>query len=294
MSPVVAAPQSGTRLRASQIARILCWGVVGLLLAVQAEAAPMITLGGGVANPPPSLMSTGLAPPQTAIADKATLFPIANFSNILQKTLDAQGFTAANHWTLNTNTLTLAANATFDITTYELSLNGGGTAFGETFDVTLAPNLAAPGGVPAGATVTEHWLQLLNEDQQYGGFGYAIAGEPGFWQMDNGDHAAAGPASGPGNGPYYDSFAAPGAFSVPPTFHDFPHYYAGVGTYLHFTVVPVYDVYIPPIGPAAASETIYTADFGISWGFYIVPEPSTIILLVVGMVGIFVYGRRRK
>src|SRR5689334_941392 len=77
------------------------------LFIAPAQAAPTITLAGGVQNPPPNVSSTGLNPQQTAIADTATLIPVANFSANLQATLNAQGFTAANNWTLNTNTVTL-------------------------------------------------------------------------------------------------------------------------------------------------------------------------------------------
>jgi hypothetical protein len=162
----------------SNFLSVLCLSLLGLFLVAPARAAVTITLANGVANPPPPLNSTGLVPQQTAIADTATLVPVANFSAVLQSTLTAQGFTAANNWTLVNNAVTLNNNATFNITAYSLFLNGAGTAFGETMDFTLNPNLAAP-AVPGGSTATLHWLQLLNENQAYGGFGFAIAGQQG-------------------------------------------------------------------------------------------------------------------
>ena len=282
-----------TPQRAARLAKFLCLSCVCLLLVVPAQAAPTITLANGVVNPPAPLWSTGLNPQQKAVADKATLVPVAQFSAILQSTLTAQGFSAANNWSLDTGTLTLDDNATFNITTYSLSLNGDGTKFGQTMDFTLDPNLTEPMDLPMGAVVTEHWLQVLNEDQKYGGFGYAIMGQEGFWQLDNGD-VAGGAAAGAATGPYYDSNANPGDFSVPPTFHDFPRYYSGVGSYLHFTAIPVWDVFIPAMGMTPATETIYTANYGLAWGFAIVPEPSSFILLIVGIVGVLVYKRRSK
>ncbi len=124
--------------------RIMVLSSLGLLPIAPARAEVMITLGGGVVNPPAPLTTTGLAIPQTAIAYKASLISSANFSGVLQSLLNAQSFTAANNWTLNTTAVSLDPNATFNITNYSLSLNGAGTAFGETMAFTLNPNLAAP------------------------------------------------------------------------------------------------------------------------------------------------------
>jgi hypothetical protein len=268
--------------------------LVSAVLAPTAFSAPTITTKAGVANPPPNVQSTGLNPQQTAIADKAVLVPVADFSAILQSTLIAQGFTAANNWTLVNNVATLDDNATFNITAYNISLNPGGTAFGETMDFTLNPNLAQPGNLPAGSTATLHWLQILNDDQRYGNFGYAIAGQQGFWQLDNGD-VVGGAAAGAGTGPYYDSNAPGGGFSTPPGFHDFPRYYAGVGSYLHFLAIPTWDVFIPAGGGNPATESIMVGNYGIAWGFKIVPEPSSITLIAFGVVAIVgVAWKRRK
>jgi hypothetical protein len=47
-------------------------------------------------------------------------------------------------------------------------------------------------------------------------------------------------------------------------------------------------------GQNPATESINVADFGVAWGFAIVPEPSSFIMLAVGMMGVVVYVWRRK
>src|SRR5262245_57603705 len=89
-----------TRYGAAVAASILSLSFVGLLTIEPARAAVTIVLGGGVQNPPPSVTS---GVPEKAIADTATLVPVANFSGILQSVLTAQGFTNANHWSLVTD-----------------------------------------------------------------------------------------------------------------------------------------------------------------------------------------------
>ena len=59
----------------------------------------------------------------------------------------------------------------------------------------------------------------------------------------NGTNNGSGTLNG-NNGPYYDSNATPPLppqlpLSTPPGFFDSPHYYAGVGTYLHFDAIAV-------------------------------------------------------
>lgn len=283
------------RRRITHLARFLCLSLMGLALIVPAWAGPIIT---GVKNPPPNLKSTGLSPAQLAVADKATLVPVATFSPLLQATLDKQGFTAANNWTLVNNQLTLANNATFNITTYSLSLNAAGTAFGETIDFTLNPNLAGPVG-PFNPPPTEHWLQYVNTNAKINNFGFPIAGQQGFWQVDNGQ-VAGGPANGPATGPYYDS-NGDGGFSTPPTFFDFPNGfnssppgYAGVGTYLHFDAIPTWDIFTPAAGGKPASEIIDVGNYGLQWGFSIVPAPEPSSLLLLGSGFLAMAGVLRK
>jgi|SRR5580704_3549474 hypothetical protein len=273
--------------------------IVGLTLPAPARAAA-ITLGAGVSNPPPSVTSTGLVPAQIAIADTATLVQETNFASILQLTLNAQGFTAANNWSLGP-VLALANNATFDITQYNLCFNtctGGGqtfvgSGFGEDMDFTLNPNLAGP-AVPAGSTVTEHWLQVVQTNAQVNGYGFPIVPLQGYWQADNGQKDGK-KAAGAGTGPYYDSNAPGGGFSTPPGFHDLPHFYSGAGTYLHFDVFPTWDIFTPAAGNTPATETIDVGSVGLAWGFQIqaVPEPSTGMFMVAGLALIGLSGRVR-
>ena len=90
-----------------------------------------------------------------------------------------------------------------------------------------------------------------------------------------------GAAAGAGTGPYYDSNAG-GGFSVPPTFHDAPQFYSDVGTYLHFDAIPTWDIFTPAAGGNPATESIDVGNFGLAWGFQIVPEPSSIVLVLIG------------
>src|SRR5215472_5408792 len=286
---------------AAMARRGACLALLFLAVATPAQAIPTIVPANGVTNPPSSLSTTALPSPQTAIPDTATLIPTTSLLGTLQA-LDAQGFSNANNWSLIANAVTLANNATFTLVQYNLFLNPGGnnqdgglpigtpagSAFGETIRLALDPNLAGPANVPAGSTASIHWLQLLNEDKPYNGFGFPIAGLPGFWQLDNGD-VSGGAAAGPATGPYYDSFAPLGAFPVPPLFVDSPRFYSGVGSYLHFTVIPIWDVFTPAAGGRPATESIDIADFGLAWGFFVVPEPSSLLLLAVGLLGLVVY-----
>ncbi len=255
-----------------------------------------ITLANGVANPPANLTS---GVPETAVADTATLVASNAFSAILLATLDAQGYTAANDWVFSfaspplpnglTNPVALPGNAHFHITDYSLFVNGGNTAFGETFDFTLQNPPADP--VLEGATITRHWINILNMDKRYGDFGYAIAGQQGFWQVDNGDvegtNGGTNRGAVNGAGPYYDSNSA-GGFSTPYTFHDAPQFYSGIGSYLHFITIPAWDV------SSGGKNYIVVGDTGIKWGFTIVPEPSTITLSALSVLVVAWSGFRSK
>lgn len=279
-------------LKSSPRLRSACALALAAALSTPAQAAVSIALGNGVSNPSPTIASTGLNPQEFAVADTITLVPVANFSGILQSVLNAQGFTAANNWSLVTNNAPLDANATFTVSDYHLFLNGTGTAFGQNIDFTLNPNLASP-AVPGGSTATLHWLQYVNTNAKVNNYGFAINGQQGFWQLDNGQ-VNGGAAAGAATGPYYDSNANPGDFSTPPTFHDAPQFYAGEGTYLHFTAIPVWDIYTPAAGEDPATESINVGNYGISWGFAVIPEPSSsfafIFVLSLGMRAL----RRRR
>jgi hypothetical protein len=316
MSAVLAVARRGSsnRRRSSGfkllIAGFLCWCLLGLVLAVPAQAVPTITLANGVTNPPPNLQSTGLIPQQTAIADTATLIPLATFGPALQSLLTMQSFTAANNWSIDTNTVTLDNNATFNITQHELTLNGPGTAFGQNFEFTINPNLAAPPNTPVGSTVTQHWLQIFNmsmaDANGYAGTQLAAPFDTGYWYIDNGFVAGAtvdatnnGAGTNNGNnGPYYDSnnnaVNSGTTFSVPPTFFDGPGFFSGVGFYIHFNAIPVWDVYVPAANGNPATDAIYVGNYGMGWGFSIVPEPGAFVLMVFSAVSILIVAVRRR
>lgn len=82
--------RSGTRYFMAGIKRILCLSVLGLTV-LAPRAGVMITLANGVKNPAPTMPSMDLEPTQYAVADTATLVPVADISGVLQATLNGKG-----------------------------------------------------------------------------------------------------------------------------------------------------------------------------------------------------------
>ena len=97
--------------------------------------------------------------------------------------------------------------------------------------------------------------------------------------------------------------ARPSPYREGPTLNDIiadltkpldPRFYSGVGSYLHFTVIPIWDVFTPATGSKPATENIDVADFGLAWGFFVVPEPSSLLLLAAEFLGLVVYAAGRR
>ena len=267
---------------------LVVYAVLGTLFALPTEAA----LTSDVTNPPPPISDTIGGVPQTAVAYTAT--DILASAVPLQQILNAQKFTNANNWTLNTTKVD-AGEVVYNLTQYTL-LDNPGVGFGEKVGFSM---VTQPLGIPtpgAGDTITMHWLQVVNTNAQVNGYGFTLNGQPGVWQADNGQTDGSkvdGTHNGSGNnngnfGPYYDSgfdskFDPDKDFSVPPNFYDFPHWYSGIGTSLLFDAFPTWDVY----NATAGTDTMYVASEGVQWGFQIVPEPASIIvwscLIVMGL-----------
>ena len=259
--------------------------MIPLLCSVSARA-DLLTFANGVsANPPSVPLNNGT----TIIPDTLQLSTSAVWGVILSQTLDAQGFTAANGWNYSLMNITpLANDANYNVTTYKASTpNGVQSSETVQWDWKVGSTVD-----PTGGKGTLHWLQLINEDQPYpsvlGGnkpFGFQIAGQPGYWQVDNDDMSWA-----KGVGPYYDSNSpAPTPF---PNFYDMPTQTVPAGGYLHFWTIPVWDL------AAGGMDTMYAGDPGISWGFTVVtPEPSTFTMIMVAAApGLVItwYRRRRN
>jgi hypothetical protein len=290
--------------RLPNLLRLLAVQVVLVtFFALPTQAA--LTVANGVSNPPSPISDTIAGVPQTAIAYTAKSILASDVP--LQKVLDAQGFTNANKWTLNTNTVQIA-EAVYNLTQYTLA-NSPGVGFGEKVGFSLIGDLLGIPAPGANETVTLHWLQTVNTNAQVNGYGFSGGGLPaGVWQADNGQKNGAqvdGTNNGSGTnnghkGPYYDSnYTSDGNpahdFSVPPGFFDFPHWYAGVGTYLIFSAFPTWDVY----NSVTQTDTMYVASEGVQWGFYIVggtvPEPAAFgIWFGLIVIGLFFSYRRRQ
>lgn len=256
------------------------YGLTALLCIVclaPARAATLTFTAPATATPNPLTAGDG----RTAVADTAMLSASAVWNNALILTLAAQGFTVANSWTYNGTPLALADNANYNVTTYTLGLNAG-VQFHEpvAFNLGLGATVAPVGG-------TIHWLNLLNEDQRYpttenpAGFGFAIPGFAGFWELDNGDLSA---TMANGVFPFYDSNMGPNI--LPPNFRDDPSVAQAPGSYLHFFTMPAWDVV------QAGQHVLTIGGTGVSWGYVVVPEPTTFALLVIGLLGLM--SRRRS
>ena len=274
-----------------------------LLFSVPARAQTLGFTAPNVATPPSVTLANG----NIGVADPLQLSGQGIWSVILSQVLDAQGYTSANGWNYSLiNITSLANNAAYNVVNgagnfgngnpivgYKLQ-SSGGNKLDESMHVTLnLGTTTAP--APMGATVTQHWIQILNEDRQYplggGGYGFTIAGQSGFWQIDNNDKTF---TVGSGFSPFYDvAFSGWSASEIgddPTVLKD-----GAAGAYLHFTMLPVWDAQTTVMGKT--TDTLYVGNQGFSWGFsVVVPEPSSITLIMVAVVSAFVawYRRRRE
>ena len=227
------------------------------------------------ATPPTLTAASG----DKVIADPATLVGSSTWNSVLSQVLDKQGFSEQNDWVYSFNNASppfpagvvqptpLGNNANFSVLTYTLNSYVDNTYFGETLSFRLKYGTTVPPNPGNDYTVTAHWLQLINESSKFNNFGYAVPGQPGYWFLDNGRV----PWS-PGAGPFYDSNDS--GFSTPPNYFDNPKYYQGAGTYLHFTTIPAWE-----ISNGGTVDWLVVANTGLTWGFAIVPEPSSMVLL---------------
>jgi hypothetical protein len=272
-----------------------------LLFSLHAQAQTLSFTAPNVAMP----ASVTLANGNVGVADPLQLSGQAIWSVILSQVLDAQGYTSGNGWNYSLINITpLANNASYTVRNaafadgtgvvkrgYQLQ-SSGGNALNEPMRVAFnLGTTAAP--APMGATVTQHWIQIINEDRQYplggGGYGFAITGQSGFWQIDNNDKTF---TVGSGFSPFYD--VAFNGWSTTAVGDDPTVLSDGLaGAYLHFTMLPVWDAQTVAMGKT--TDTLYVGDQGFSWGFSVVaPEPSSITLILVAAVSGFVAWYRRQ
>lgn len=261
------------------------------------QARANLSFSNGATATPPTVKVPQPNPTVSVIPDTLTLVSGSNagtWNQALTATLIAQGYTTTNGWYYSfpppaplTNPVSLGSTSNFNVTTYSLSVTpaqpGGQIAEPVQFTLSLGNTKS-----PAGAT--SHWLQLLNESQQYATketnykpFGYQINGLSGYWQLDNGD--LPGGKAGVGPGPYYDSNGGP-AYST--TFKDNPTVgSAWPGTYLHFLTIPTWDV------NQGGKDYILVGNQAISWGYTVIPEPGAFWLMFSGGMTVLLTRRRR-
>jgi hypothetical protein len=255
------------------------------MLQQNGKAAP-----NGVMAKPPRIAGTGFV----VTADILQLSGVAVWNMALSETLTAQGFTAANGWVYNnppkgyTSPVQLANDAVYNVTQYDLSVTP--KKLGGTVSEPVAFSLSQ-GGTPQPKNTTLHWLNLLNESQPFATketgfkpFGFQIQGFSGYWEVDNGDVSAK--KKGDGIAPFYDSNNGPNI--KPPNFSDNPSVGKAIpGTYLHFYTIPTWDV------SQGGTDYLIVGDPGVSWGYAVTPEPSTLSLAGIAAV-IVVWCRRKK
>ena len=260
--------------------------LVAIFFSAPAQAGLNLTFEApNIAAPDAVKLSNG----NVAVADKLQLSNKGVWSTILGQVFNKQGFTAANNWSYSTDNITSLSNdynytvtngtGTFDDGTPQIGYklqSSGGNALDESIHVTL--NIGST-TKPSGTSVTQHWVQVIHEDRQYGNYGFAITGQQGFWQIDNGDQTF---TVGSNVTPFYDvafssMWSASDYGDDPTVLND-----GVLGAYLHFYTIPVWDV--QTVANSVTTDTLYMANAGISWGFSVVPEPGSIILVVLGGV----------
>ena len=268
------------------------------LTSQQPAEATLLTFSSGATATPPTVNVPQPNPTVSVIPDTLGLagqsgYTQAQWSSALATSLTDQGFTVANNWVYSfsglpvgmTNPVGLGSTANFNVTQYSLSVTpaqpGGQIQEPVQFTLSLGNTNVSAGSTP-------HWLQLLNESQQYGtdetngkAFGYQINGMPGYWELDNGDLAVGDKA---GVGPYYDSNSGP-AYST--TFFDNPSVgRATPGTFLHFLTIPSWDV------SQGGKDYILIGNQAITWGYTVVPEPAALALMSFGGAALLLIRRR--
>lgn len=229
-----------------------------------------------VATPANVLLNNG----NYGVPDTLQLWPVN--INLVNEVLTAQGYTSAYGWStggfvpLANNAVFNVANGTFvgyNLNGYSLQLNptSGPNALKEDMCVTLNIGATTAPTAGPGQTVTEHWLQILNEDQPYqtknGPFGYTLPNTAGYWQIDNGDQVENGAnyaaSGGVSNSPFTDVYATTKVAGSPFLIGDEPNTITtgNPGQYLHFYDIPVWDLV------SGNANTIYLGNDGFTWGF---------------------------
>lgn len=251
-----------------------------LLVALFAPAKVLAgTVTGGIANP-----SRAYNAAHTLYVDAIEVAPLLAWDHkqsvvqIIQNAMNAQ-LTAGGqqgNWPLPVQGSSL--NVTFTVNTQANPQNYRALDY----NTAPAPFTRNAAGVSLQMTTNmplgEHWLQLLNTNFLPPAYTSAQTWlDPtnnSYWAIDNG--ASAGK-------PFYDT-----NFAIqPPSFGDGPSNLWDGTSYFHAYLF---------VADMNANNVITLHD-GVYWGFnepVVVPEPSSLALLAVGVLAVLYYGRRSK
>lgn len=191
------------------------------------------------------------------------LNPTANFDAVLKA-----AYTAAAGWGFPNSAAELTNNS-LEVRTYDVQ--GTPARVGADFYIKYNPGL----GDPTAATHDIHWIQVVTHDH--------LIGAPHGTTANNVDTLPVGAAN-----PYYDTGAAAGDTQ----FFDFP---GRIDTTNGHTWRAELFLASTPKGSGLGAQNA-TLWSGINWGwgnYWSIPEPSSVVLSLIGLVGLLAYARRK-